>query len=112
MSHYKIKSITVKDDTVIIYAQASNVSPREWFRSPIMGHENDSLYKQFQIVGRELYDGGFQFPKWVKCHAKTVYDNCIQRFGTWRQRRDVPFTKEYNEKRERFAREFARRMCA
>ena len=109
MCRYKLKSITVSDGEVRLNVLESGSRSRDWFQGIIEHAEGQSVFKQLCQTGRMLYDGQLQFAKSSECKAKRVYDSCKRRHGTWRKHYHDKDEKKY---RERFASEFARRMCA
>lgn len=107
--HYNVRSITIMDGDVMLDASQSDSKPREYFKGVLDGYRGQSVHKQLAEVGRMLYCGDIQFTKSSRCRAKQVYDSCKRRHGTWKTHYLDGNGKKY---RERFASEFARRMCA
>lgn len=104
--HYNVRSITIRDGDVMLDASESDAN--EFFRGVLDGFEGQSIHKQLAEVGRMLYCGDLQFVKSSRCRARSVYESCKRRHGTYRSH----YSDESKKYRERFASEFARRMCA
>lgn len=107
--HYNIRNIAIRDGDVMLDASQSDSKPCEYFKGVLDGYDGQSVHKQLAEVGRMLYCGDLQFAKSSRCRAKQVYESCKRRHGTWRSHCFDGSVKKY---RERFASEFARRMCA
>lgn len=108
MSDYRVKGITIDDGKVYLTVRESGTKVRGWVRGTIGNMEGQSVYKQLCMTGRMLYDGRLKLAKSSRCQAKKAYESCKRRHGTWRSNYD---DRDEKMRRERFAREFARRMC-
>lgn len=107
--HYLVRNITIRDGDVILNVATSDSRHKKYFRGTLDELEGASIHKKLVEVGRMLYCGDLQFKKSSDCKAKTVYDNCKRKHGTYRNHFNTKDSKKY---RERFASEFARRMYA
>lgn len=109
MCSYRIYDIRIFPDHIAILNNAGVSTSKLIFEGHMYVRDHADTFKYLAELGRDLYEGRKMFAKTSKCKAKKVYENCKRRHGTSRNHIDDPNAKKY---RERFASEFARRMCA
>lgn len=106
MCNYKIYDLRVGKDRVTLIDNGG-IDTKLRFEDVRFAHNRRELFKHLSAIGRDLYDGTIMFADSSKCSAKKVYDKCKSRHGSRREHE-----KNASKYRERFACEFARRMCA
>lgn len=107
--HYNVRNITISGGEVMLTVADSGSGNRGFYRGTLVGFEERGTHAKLTEIGRMLYCGDLQFVKTARCKAKDVYDRCKRRHGTLRSHYH---DRSYKKYRERFASEFARRMCA